>query len=126
MEAASEQVTPKGTGVDVVNMLRAELENHYPAVWSGKQSIHHGVLNLVYSVAIERMKKEGVKPAEITREAVLKKISADIEVRAQKGLETYGERLTSHNGRDPELDLYQELLDAFNYSGQDWHEEKTR
>lgn len=124
MEAANEQVKPKGTGVDVVNMLKSDLQHHYPAVACGKQSIHLAVLNLVYSVAIERMRKEGLK--DFNRETVLKKIEFDLEARAQKGLETYGERLTSHNGRDAELDLYQELLDAFNYSGQDWHEEKSR
>lgn len=123
-EAAIEQPVPKGQGVEVVALLKKELADHYPAVWTDKRSIFHGVLCLVYSLAIQRMHKDGRK--DFDREKVLEQVAQDLEARAQVGVERYGERLKTHNGRDAELDLYQELLDALNYSRQDLEESKTR
>ena len=42
-------------------------------------------------------------------------VHKDIEARATYGVETYGERLTSHNGRDALADAYQESLDLAVY-----------
>ena len=42
-------------------------------------------------------------------------VCKDIEDRAAKGEKSYGERLKAFNGRDPLIDLYQELLDACMY-----------
>lgn len=42
-------------------------------------------------------------------------VHMDIEARIAKGVATYGERLTSHNGRDTLLDAYQEALDLSMY-----------
>jgi hypothetical protein len=123
-DAGRQQATPKGQGVDVVNLLKAELKDHYPAVWTDKRSVFQGVLCLAYSLAIQRMHKAGQK--DFDREKVLETLAEDLEVRAQVGEAKYGERLTTHNGRDAELDLYQELLDAVNYSRQDLEESKSR
>jgi len=42
-------------------------------------------------------------------------VHADIEARVAYGVRKYGERLTSHNGRDTLADAYQEALDLAMY-----------
>ena len=42
----------------------------------------------------------------------------DLHARTQKGIETYGRPLETFNGRDAFLDMYEELLDAFQYAEQ--------
>lgn len=42
----------------------------------------------------------------------------DLEFRAEQGEAKYGVRLHTYNGRDPLIDLYEELLDALVYSVQ--------
>jgi len=49
-------------------------------------------------------------------------VHKDIEARVAYGLEHYGERLTSHNGRDALADAYQEALDLVLYLRQAIHE----
>jgi hypothetical protein len=46
-------------------------------------------------------------------------VQEDVEARAQEGEETYGERLTTHNGRDALVDAYQEVLDTAMYLRQE-------
>ncbi|AUO78918.1 hypothetical protein FGG70_gp33 [Salinibacter phage M1EM-1] len=46
-------------------------------------------------------------------------VQKDIEARAQEGEDTYGERLTTHNGRDALVDAYQEVLDTAMYLRQE-------
>jgi hypothetical protein len=42
-------------------------------------------------------------------------VLSDIKQRAEKGMETYGEELKAHNGRDALIDAYQEALDLCLY-----------
>lgn len=42
-------------------------------------------------------------------------VHEDLEARISEGRKKYGERLTTNNGRDTLLDLYQEMLDAVVY-----------
>ena len=42
-------------------------------------------------------------------------VIADMEARRQHGIEKYGQPVQPYNGRDPLIDLYQELLDACVY-----------
>lgn len=49
----------------------------------------------------------------------------DLELRAKKGVETYGERLKPHNGRNALIDAYQEALDLGVYLKQRLVEEET-
>lgn len=49
----------------------------------------------------------------------------DLKQREQKGIETYGESLRSHNGRDPLIDAYQEALDLAVYLRQVLEERET-
>lgn len=49
-------------------------------------------------------------------------VHVDIEARVAYGLEHYGERLTSSNGRDALADAYQEALDLVMYLRQVLHE----
>jgi hypothetical protein len=43
---------------------------------------------------------------------------SDIEARVASGEKKYGTRLKTNNGRNVDLDLYQEVLDSMNYSMQ--------
>ncbi len=45
-------------------------------------------------------------------------VKKDIEARVHKGMEKYGRRLASNNGNDPDIHLYQELVDATLYCRQ--------
>lgn len=49
-------------------------------------------------------------------------VHSDIEARVEYGVTYYGERLTSHNGRDALADAYQEALDLVMYLRQVLHE----
>ena len=42
----------------------------------------------------------------------------DLKDRAEMGFKKYGTYLRTNNGRDPQVDMYQELLDALMYSTQ--------
>jgi hypothetical protein len=42
----------------------------------------------------------------------------DLEARVASGARKYGTRLKTNNGRNTDLDLYQEILDAMNYAMQ--------
>lgn len=59
-------------------------------------------------------KGKGVDVAEL--------VKADIEARISMGQQKYGERLTTHNGRDALLDAYQEVLDLAVYLRQMMYE----
>ena len=45
-------------------------------------------------------------------------VHEDLDARVRLGAQKYGEPLTTDNGRDALLDLYQELLDAAMYARQ--------
>lgn len=47
--------------------------------------------------------------------AIWELVVDDLEARADVGLNRYGTHLQPHNGRDPILDLYQELQDGLLY-----------
>jgi hypothetical protein len=57
------------------------------------------------------------------RTQVLPLVIQDLKERSRKGAKEYGEPLTTHNGRQALLDLYEELLDAVCYLRQAVEEE---
>src|SRR5271168_1041775 len=59
-----------------------------------------------------------VEVAEELKKASLPDIAEDVEARIRIGEKKYGKRLQSFNGRDALKDLYDEVLDALNYSKQ--------
>lgn len=54
----------------------------------------------------------------VGRHDVTRMVVADLVARAAGGEAKYGTRLMTFNGRDPEVDEYQELLDAVLYRRQ--------
>ena len=54
--------------------------------------------------------------------AIAKMVQDDIDERMEEGLKTYGEKLRPHNGRDPLIDAYQEVLDLAVYLRQELYE----
>lgn len=59
-----------------------------------------------------------VVAAEKLKALGLNEIAEDIEARIRLGERKYGTRLKAFNGREPLMDLYQEVLDGINYSQQ--------
>ena len=53
------------------------------------------------------------------------KVRADIVARAAAGKAKYGTPLQTFNGRNAEMDLYQEVLDGIQYATQLWLENPT-
>lgn len=56
---------------------------------------------------------------------VINLVHEDLEKRAKKGVETYGERLTTFNGRCSLTDAYEEALDLAIYLRQTLEEKKN-
>jgi hypothetical protein len=56
------------------------------------------------------------------RTEVLPLVLADLEARIATGEDEYGEPLTTHNGRDPLQDAYEEALDLALYLRQELEE----
>ena len=63
-------------------------------------------------------------PSKTPRRAVLPMVEADLRGRVEIGTKEYGEPLTSHNGRDPLWDAYEEALDLAMYLRQAIWEQK--
>lgn len=59
-----------------------------------------------------------VEVAEDLRKCGFGDVAEDVEARIRIGERKYGKRLQSFNGRDALKDLYDEILDALNYSKQ--------
>jgi len=59
-----------------------------------------------------------VEVAEDLKKVGFGDIAEDVEARIRIGERKYGKRLQSFNGRDALKDLYDEVLDALNYSKQ--------
>jgi hypothetical protein len=57
------------------------------------------------------------EPTERSR-SVTDAVIEDMRLRRETGVRKYGVELLTHNGRDPLLDVYQELLDAVVYTKQ--------
>ena len=57
-----------------------------------------------------------------TGPAIAELVQKDIDDRMEKGLQTYGEKLRAHNGRDPLVDAYEEVLDLAVYLRQELYE----
>jgi NTP pyrophosphatase (non-canonical NTP hydrolase) len=57
-------------------------------------------------------------PAPNANRPIWQMVIDDMRERDETGLRKYGTRLQAHNGRDADVDLYQELLDAVVYQRQ--------
>jgi len=114
---AGEQPQPKGKGVDVASLVHADIQNLHMLL--GERSPLEPLLTRIYlnllHAAID-LRLSMMSGAEGAAAATLLRL--DIEARIESGRQKYGERLTSHNGRNAPMDLYQELLDAVVYARQ--------
>lgn len=122
---ASEQPMPKGRGKDVAEILNAKLASPYihdhirremAALFSGTHPDE--ILCRVFeSLIVATMAVRIILRPEARNGTA--ELLADYEARIEMGAKKYGERLTTHNGRNALLDLYQELLDAAGYATQE-------
>jgi len=121
---AAEQPQPKGKGVDVASLVHADIQNLHMLL--GERSpleplLTRIYLNLLQAAVDLRLDMDGGTGAN--GPALL---SLDIEARIESGRQKYGERLTSHNGRNAKMDLLQELYDGINYARQEIFESTGR
>ena len=122
-EATEIQKRPQGLGPEIVPLVQQDLigtdflipEQGIKTVYLWLQSSAH---YLRLQLPINRI---GFPGSSFMVNSV-NLVCEDLELRAQLGEYKYGERLRAFNGRDPRVDLYQELLDALNYLRQ-WQEE---
>jgi hypothetical protein len=66
--------------------------------------------------------KDQPAPVRNDRPAIWELVRADMVARDKLGRERYGTPLQPFNGREPLIDLYQELLDAVAYCRQEIYE----
>ncbi len=66
------------------------------------------------------------QPPRPGRTEIVPLVIADLQERSRMGEAKYGTPLQTLNGRDPLVDLYQELLDAACYIRQRLEEDRTR
>ena len=112
-DAAVRQPTPTGNGIDVIDVAKQDVLERE------KRENLQAAYSLIdpYDFAIwlaARMRAQLGGPAVNPYEGV----ASDLERRAEVGSKKYGTRLKTHNGRNPDFDAYQELLDFINYACQ--------
>lgn len=118
MEAIEKQRPPHGSGRDVTDLAVGEAYIGEATLPANIEDVLQRVMGAVFLIKARRM---GVNLRQATHAEVLsleKAVKADLEARAEMGRKKYGERLRAFNGRDAELDLLQELYDAWVYSRQ--------
>lgn len=121
---ADEQPQPKGKGVDVASLVHADIQNLHMLL--GERSPLEPLLMRIYLHLLQAAMDLRLEMFGGTGADAPARLRLDIEARIESGRKKYGERLTSHNGRDAKLDLYQELLDAVVYARQGIFESTER
>lgn len=86
----------------------------------------HSLYRQCANVLGVREVREGDQPVPIPHDGpdVTELVIADLRERRRLGVDRYGTPLQPFNGRDPGLDLYQELLDAVQYRRQEIEEQR--
>lgn len=117
IEAAMGQAPPTEGGGrwDITELAKAQAEVFRPELEWGHLQMQDMLQAMVFSIKARRsclpLHGDGLI-------ALRSAVREDLEARARMGEQKYGTRLKSHNGRDAELDLLQELYDAWVYSVQ--------
>lgn len=111
LDPNSKQVPPKGTGPDIAELVKADLNSLLLPLEVEAHVMASVYERLMYFAAYLRNR--------LTGDGVDRRlVAADIDARARVGEAKYGERLRAFNGRNALLDLYQEVLDIIMYSRQ--------
>jgi hypothetical protein len=119
-EATAQQAIPHGRGRDITELAKSDIqEREFLAPENGIQTVELWIRSAALYLKATRLGTTLAGP-EIARALI-----EDLEARAVMGAAKYGERLTAHNGRDADLDCYQELLDAWVYSRQGAEERES-
>lgn len=110
-EATIVQPTPQGIGREVTPLVAEDAKTFVRSFTvDTPQALYHTLL--VTTTELMR----GVKGCSF--QAARGHVAQGVSDRAALGEAKYGERLKAFNGRDPKVDLLQELLDALNYARQ--------
>jgi len=125
IDLTTAQPPPTGDGIDVVNVVCAEIDEYLSATGTNPHPLPEAWHNDDYRELIKiasriRRKITGTNDWNVN----LKNMATDLQKRASVGFQKYGTRLKTDNGRAWGVDLYQELLDAINYYRKDMLELK--
>ena len=115
-EATEVQKKPHGVGRDITELVKQDILTRPILVPEhGFETVALWIRSAAAYLKSRQLEDQGgiVMPPAILQVAAC--LQQDVESRAQLGEFKYGERLRAHNGRDPEVDAYQELLDAWMY-----------
>src|SRR5690242_19488079 len=127
IDITAAQPKPTGDGIDVVNVVCAEIDEYLSSVNNPDDP------RILPDAWHEDDYRELIKIASRIRRRItgtsdwnvnLKNMAADLQKRASVGFQKYGCRLQTNNGRAWGVDLYQELLDAINYYRKDMLDRK--
>lgn len=125
--AISQQNAPHGKGRDIVDLLAKEsLQMVFWTPDDGMNTVHQWITSSALFVKI-LLDKQATHENGLPKnpQNLATRFVDDLQARAEMGKKKYGERLRAFNGRNALLDLYQELLDACNYSRQFKEERDT-
>jgi hypothetical protein len=75
---------------------------------------------------LDTLNKPEPAPVHNDSRPIWELVVEDMQARDHAGRQKYGTPLQAHNGRDPLVDLYQELLDAVVYLRQAIEERRSR
>ena len=115
-DAAVRQPTPTGNGIDVIDVAKQDV------LEQGKRENRQAAYSLIdpydFSIWLAVQLRTQLHPPTEPFTTAHEMVALDLERRAEVGSKKYGTRLKTHNGRNPDFDAYQELLDFINYACQ--------
>lgn len=122
-DAGMSQPLPNGQGVEVAALVKQDLAKIDMAfMFPPEDILNPEILESIYMNLCGLAWCLRLTLPNPSSENVMDDVAADIEARVRLGENKYGERLTTHNGRNALLDAYQELLDGMNYLRQKLYE----
>lgn len=109
-DAATIQPTPTGNGVDVIDVVKADVLRR------GEIENEQAAFRLIdpYAYVLWLAAKLRVSLGPVS-DNVYADVAADLERRAEVGSKKYGTRLKTNNGRNALFDAYTEILDFADY-----------
>ena len=124
MDATKQQPKPCGTGREITPLAQADILNQPILVPEhGFETVYLWIRSAAAYLKSRQMEAIGKNPTDgLWTMKLAKALHDDLEARAALGAAKYGERLRAHNGRDPLVDAYQEMLDAWQYLRQELEE----
>jgi hypothetical protein len=130
-EATRSQERPHGTGREITPLAQADiLDQPILVPEHGFTTVYLWIRSAAAYLKSRQLEKIATVEGEVAPVVggpiwpflIAQELHKDLEARAALGAAKYGERLRAFNGRDPLVDAYQEMLDAWQYLRQELEE----